>query len=167
MFSWSQPRYSTETDILANSWCQYKTAWWWDCSHAGCDDAGEQELTNNIKHKTNCEADAGGDFDREFLTELGSCMDSLSPDLADVSDGAWEGLIRWVLVVWDTKQWHVSGTTPLMELAMTPGEAVLGLATVMSIMSRTRQLNSNKLLELDSILSQSFYLFKLIQSVGF
>ena len=34
------------------------------------------------------------EFDREFLTELGSCMDSLSPDLADVSDGAWEGLIR-------------------------------------------------------------------------
>jgi len=36
-----------------------------------------------------------GEFDRSYLSKLSSCMDSLSPDLWQVSDGAWAGMVSY------------------------------------------------------------------------
>jgi len=36
-----------------------------------------------------------GEFDREYLGRLSTCMDSLHPDLWAVSDGAWTGMVAY------------------------------------------------------------------------
>jgi len=36
-----------------------------------------------------------GEFDREYLTDLSSCMESLSPELWKVSNGAWAGMVAY------------------------------------------------------------------------
>merc|ERR1711872_1156924 len=35
------------------------------------------------------------EFDREYLSELSSCMETISPSLEAVSNGAWLGLISY------------------------------------------------------------------------
>jgi len=35
------------------------------------------------------------EFDREFLSELSSCMETLSPELTEVSNGAWLGMVSY------------------------------------------------------------------------
>jgi len=37
----------------------------------------------------------GGEFDRSFLSKLNTCMNSISPDLWAVSDGAWRGMVEY------------------------------------------------------------------------
>jgi len=37
----------------------------------------------------------GGEFDRSFLSKLNTCMNSISPDLWAVSDGAWSGVVEY------------------------------------------------------------------------
>jgi len=39
--------------------------------------------------------EGGGEFDRAFLTKLNTCMNSISPDLWAVSDGAWAGMVEY------------------------------------------------------------------------
>jgi len=34
-------------------------------------------------------------FDRDFLSELSTCMESLSPELVEVSNGAWLGMVSY------------------------------------------------------------------------
>ena len=36
-----------------------------------------------------------GEFDRTFLSSLSTCMNSISPDLVPLSDGAWRGLVEY------------------------------------------------------------------------
>ena len=35
------------------------------------------------------------EFDRDFLSELSTCMESLSPELVEVSNGAWGGMVSY------------------------------------------------------------------------
>ena len=37
----------------------------------------------------------GGKFDRGYLAQLAQCMDTLDPELASTSDGAWRGIITY------------------------------------------------------------------------
>ena len=37
----------------------------------------------------------GQEFDRDFLSELSYCMETLSPELAEVSNGAWLGMVEY------------------------------------------------------------------------
>merc|ERR1719348_1658993 len=39
--------------------------------------------------------EGGGEFDRAFFTKLQTCMDTLSPELRQVSDGAWTGMVTY------------------------------------------------------------------------
>jgi len=39
--------------------------------------------------------EGGGEFDRNFLSKLNTCMNSISPDLWAVSDGAWRGMVEY------------------------------------------------------------------------
>ena len=39
--------------------------------------------------------EGGGEFDRDFLSKLNMCMNSISPDLWAVSDGAWRGMVEY------------------------------------------------------------------------
>ena len=36
-----------------------------------------------------------GEFDRGYLAQLTQCMDTLDPELASTSDGAWRGIITY------------------------------------------------------------------------
>ena len=36
-----------------------------------------------------------GEFDRGYLAQLAQCMDTLHPELASTSDGAWRGIITY------------------------------------------------------------------------
>lgn len=36
-----------------------------------------------------------GEFDRGYLAQLAQCMDTLDPELASTSDGAWRGIITY------------------------------------------------------------------------
>ena len=62
-------------------------------------DAGESQnfLTNSNEpcmYTYTVQGNAG-EFDREYLTRLSSCMASLHPDLWEVSDGAWSGMVAY------------------------------------------------------------------------
>merc|ERR1711942_385801 len=37
----------------------------------------------------------GGEFDRSYLSKLYTCMNTISPELWDVSDGAWRGVVEY------------------------------------------------------------------------
>jgi len=37
----------------------------------------------------------GGEFDRSYLSKLNTCMNSISPDLWAMSDGAWRGVVEY------------------------------------------------------------------------
>jgi len=39
--------------------------------------------------------EGGGEFNREYLDKLSLCMDSISPDLWAVSNGAWRGMVEY------------------------------------------------------------------------
>merc|ERR1740131_859029 len=58
-------------------------------------DAPEGETVNMLDASVQLMQGLAGQFDREYLGRLSTCMDSLNPNLWAVSDGAWTGMVAY------------------------------------------------------------------------
>jgi len=58
-------------------------------------EALEGETVNMLDASVQLMQGLAGQFDREYLGRLSTCMDSLHPDLWAVSDGAWTGMVAY------------------------------------------------------------------------
>merc|ERR1712136_37823 len=86
------------------------------------------------------------EFDREYLSELSSCMETISPSLEAVSNGAWLGLISY----------HD-----------TDGVVVLGLDIVMNIMNRISPSRTIMVLESMSLVTMQVIWLTIMLSPAF
>jgi len=65
------------------------------CKAAPRHAALEGETLNMLDASVKLMQGSAGEFDRDYLSRLSSCMDSLHPDLWAVSDGAWSGMVAY------------------------------------------------------------------------